>query len=189
MAWLANSYIPVSEAADAVQQAAVSTENVESISHELHNVFSELMPLAPVMIVSLTAIVVMLLTAIKRNHNLVATTTVIGLNLAALYILFVLLAGQFAPANVMNLFLVDPFTMLYQFVIIVAALACSTLSHAYIETYKDNREELYILMLTSVAGAMLMVASSHYASFFISLELMSILYTAYWRIHINALNR
>ena len=88
--------------------------------------FSELMPLAPVMIVSLTAIVVMLLTAIKRNHNLVATTTVIGLNLAALYILFVLLAGQFAPANVMNLFLVDPFTMLYQFVIIVAALACST---------------------------------------------------------------
>src|SRR5690606_41204834 len=39
---------------------------------------------------------------------------------------------------------------------------------------KDNREELYILMLISVAGAMLMVASSHYASFFISLELMSI---------------
>jgi NADH-quinone oxidoreductase subunit N len=50
--------------------------------------FSELMPLAPVMIVSLTAIVVMLLTAIKRNHNLVATTTVIGLNLAAFYIIF-----------------------------------------------------------------------------------------------------
>ncbi|ENW87274.1 NADH-quinone oxidoreductase subunit N [Acinetobacter pseudolwoffii] len=136
--------------------------------------FSELMPLAPVMIVSLTAIVVMLLTAIKRNHNLVATTTVIGLNLAAFYIIFVLLAGVFAPANVMNLFIVDPFTMLYQFVILVAALACSTLSHAYIETYKDNREELYILMLISVAGAMLMVASSHYASFFISLELMSI---------------
>ena len=87
--------------------------------------FSELMPLAPVMIVSLTAIVVMLLTAIKRNHNLVATTTVIGLNLAAFYIIFVLLAGVFAPANVMNLFIVDPFTMLYQFVILIAALACS----------------------------------------------------------------
>ena len=136
--------------------------------------FSELMPLAPVMIVALTAIVAMLVTAVKRNHNLVATTTVIGLNLAALYMIFVLLAGKFAPANVMNLFIVDPFTMLYQFVILIAALACSTLSHAYIETYKDNREELYILMLCSVAGAMLMVASTHYASFFISLELMSI---------------
>ena len=81
---------------------------------------------------------------------------------------------SFAPANVMGMFMVDSFTMFYQFVMLIAALACCTLSHAYIETYKDNREELYILMLASVTGAMLMVASSHYASFFISLELMSI---------------
>jgi NADH-quinone oxidoreductase subunit N len=69
--------------------------------------------------------------------------------------------------------MVDAFTLLYQVIILIAALACCTLSHAY-ESYKDNREELYILMLSSVTGAMLMVASSHYASFFISLELMSI---------------
>ena len=42
--------------------------------------FSELMPLAPVMIVALTSVVVMLLIAIKRNHNLIATTTVVGLS-------------------------------------------------------------------------------------------------------------
>ena len=136
--------------------------------------FSELMPLAPVMIVSLTSIVVMLLIAIKRNHNLIATVTVVGLNLAGLDVLFMMFGGAFAPSNVMGMFTIDPFTLLYQLVTILAALACCTLSHAYIENYKDNREELYILMLISVAGAMLMVASSHYASFFISLELMSI---------------
>ena len=139
--------------------------------------FSELMPLAPVMIVALTTIVAMLLTAIKRNHNLIATASVVGLNLAAIYIvcsMFGKFGLSFAPANVMGMFMVDSFTMFYQFVMLIAALACCTLSHAYIETYKDNREELYILMLASVTGAMLMVASSHYASFFISLELMSI---------------
>ncbi len=136
--------------------------------------FSELMPLAPVMIVALTAIIVMILTAIKRNHNLIATASVVGLNLAAAYLLLMMFGGNFAPASVMGMFMIDPFTLLYQLVILIAALACSTLSHAYIETYKDNREELYILMLCSVAGAMLMVSSSHYASFFISLELMSI---------------
>lgn len=139
--------------------------------------FSELMPLAPVMIVALTTIVVMLLTAIKRNHNLIATTSVVGLNLAAIYIvcsMFGKFGLSFAPANVMGMFMVDSFTMFYQFVMLIAALACCTLSHAYIESYKDNREELYILMLASVTGAMLMVSSSHYASFFISLELMSI---------------
>ncbi len=136
--------------------------------------FSTIMPLAPVMIVALTTVVVMLLIAIKRNHNLIATTSVVGLNLAALYILLELFGGKFVPANVMGMFMVDPFTLFYQFMILVASLACCTLSHAYIETYKDNREELYLLLLASVAGAMLMVASSHYASFFISLELMSI---------------
>ena len=136
--------------------------------------FSELMPLAPVMIVALTAIVVMILTAIKRIHNLIATASVVGLNLAVIDILFMMFGGAYAPSNVMNMFMVDPFTLLYQLMILIAALACCTLSHAYIETYKDNREELYILMLISVAGAMLMVTSSHYASFFISLELMSI---------------
>ncbi len=57
--------------------------------------FSELMPLAPVMIVALTAIVVMLLTAIKRNHNLMATS--IGdwfKPCCVLYHLLVLLAGD-----------------------------------------------------------------------------------------------
>ena len=136
--------------------------------------FSELMPLAPVMIVALTAIVVMILTAIKRNHNLIATVSVIGLNLALANILITMFGSELLPKNVMGLFIVDPFALLYQVVILVAALACCTLSHAYIDSYKDNREELYILMLISVAGAMLMVSSAHFASFFISLELMSI---------------
>ncbi len=90
------------------------------------------MPLAPVMIVALTAVVVMLLISIKRNHNLIATTSVVGLNLAALYILLELFGGKFVPANVMSMFMVDPFTMFYQFMILVASLACCTLSHAYI---------------------------------------------------------
>ena len=136
--------------------------------------FSQLMPLAPVMIVALTAVVVMILIAIKRNHNLIATASVVGLNLAAAYILITMFGGHFVPSNVMGMFMIDPFTLIYQLLIIVASLACCTLSHAYIETYKDNREELYLLLLISVSGAMLMVASAHYASFFISLELMSI---------------
>ncbi|MCH4248761.1 MAG: NADH-quinone oxidoreductase subunit NuoN [Acinetobacter populi] len=135
--------------------------------------FSELLPLAPVMIVAVTAIIVMLLVALKRNHTLAATVSVIGLNLSAFLILRDLWVGV-APANVMGLFTVDPFAHIYMLMILVAALACCTLSHAYIDSYKDNKEELYILLLSSVAGAMLMVSSTHYASFFISLELMSI---------------
>ena len=72
--------------------------------------FSELMPLAPAMIVALTAVVVMLLIAIKRNHNLIATTTVVGLNLSVILIAYTMFSGHFVPAKVMGMFMVDPFT-------------------------------------------------------------------------------
>ena len=75
--------------------------------------FNELMPLAPVMIVALTAIVTMILIAIKRNHNLVATTVVIGLNLALASILLTLFGAEFQHASVMNLFMVDRFGLLH----------------------------------------------------------------------------
>lgn len=133
-------------------------------------------PLMPVIIVALTAIIVMILTAIKRSHHIIATVSVVGLNIALVYLVVhgLNLEDGFINPNIMNLFMVDSFTQLYQIMILIAALACCTLSHAYIEGYNDHKEEVYILMLFSVVGAMLMVASSHYASFFISLELMSI---------------
>ena len=62
---------------------------------------------------ALTAIVVMLLISIKRNHNLIATTSVVGLNLAAIFIAYTAYTGHYAPVNVMGMFMVDPFTMLF----------------------------------------------------------------------------
>lgn len=139
----------------------------------------ELRPLAPVLFVAITAVVVMLLTAIKRNHTLIATATVVGLNLTLLYMILSWTGYYGTPvfpesASIMGMFTFDSFTMFYQMLILVGALGCCTLSHAYINGYEGQREELYILMLFSVVGAMLMVASSHYVSFFVSLELMSI---------------
>lgn len=135
--------------------------------------FSELFALTPVIIVAVTAIIAMLLIAIKRNHTLVATATVVGLNLAALSIVRELWLGT-GPTNIMGIFTIDAFAYIYMLMILIAALACCTLAHAYIDSYKDQKEELYLLLLVSIVGAMLMVASTHYASFFISLETMSI---------------
>src|SRR5699024_5096648 len=57
---------------------------------------------------------------------------------------------------------------------LVASLACSTLSHAYLDTYPDRREEFYLLLLCSTLGAMTLVAACHMASLFIGLELLSV---------------
>ena len=77
---------------------------------------SELMPLAPVLIVAVTAIIAMLLVALKRNHTLVATVSVIGRNLAVAYIIWQFWQGV-QPSNVMGLFTVDPFALIYMIMI------------------------------------------------------------------------
>jgi NADH-quinone oxidoreductase subunit N len=134
--------------------------------------FGDLLPLMPVFIVSLTAIVVMLLIAIKRHHTLSATVTVLGLNAALGWIVWVFSNG--APASVMALFMVDGFALFYMALILVAGLACCTLAHAYIHDYRDNKEELYILLLVAIAGGMLLVSAQNMLSFFIGLELLSV---------------
>ena len=40
--------------------------------------------------------------------------------------------------------------------------------------FPDNREELYLLLLLSLIGAMVLVSSRHFASLFIGLEMLSI---------------
>jgi len=131
-----------------------------------------LLPLMPVFIVSMTSILVMLLISIKRHHTLSATVTVFGLNAALAWIIFYFMNGT--PASVMGLFMVDGFALFYMALILVAGLACCTLSHAYIHDYQDNKEELYILLLIAIAGALLLVSAQNMSSFFIGLELLSV---------------
>lgn len=131
-----------------------------------------LLPLMPVFIVSMTSILVMLLISIKRHHTLSATVTVLGLNAALAWIIFYFMNGS--PASVMGLFMIDGFSLFYMALILVAGLACCTLSHAYIHDYQDNKEELYTLLLIAIAGGLLLVSAQNMASFFIGLELLSV---------------
>jgi NADH-quinone oxidoreductase subunit N len=131
--------------------------------------------LAPLLITSITVVVVMLGIAWRRNHSQSFLLTVAGLNLALLSIYPAL---KVAPLVVTPLLQIDSFALLYIGIILVSTLACVTLAHAYLGEgkagYPGNREELYLLILMAAAGGMVLVASQHLASLFIGLELLSV---------------
>nr|WP_314583254.1 NADH-quinone oxidoreductase subunit NuoN [uncultured Pseudomonas sp.] len=131
--------------------------------------------LAPLLITSITIVVVMLGIAWRRNHSQSFLLTVAGLNLALLSIYPAL---KVAPLVVTPLLQIDSFALLYIGIILVSTLACVTLAHAYLGEgkagYPGNREELYLLILLSAAGGMVLVAAQHLASLFIGLELLSV---------------
>jgi NADH-quinone oxidoreductase subunit N len=139
-----------------------------------HLNIEQLLALAPLILVTLTTVVVMLQIAFKRHHRLTAGITVAGLNLALLSVLWLAATRDVAAIEVTPLLIVDGYALLYMGLVLVTTLGVLTLCHAYFEGYDGNREELYLLLTMATLGALVMVAARHFASFFIGLELLSI---------------
>jgi len=144
--------------------------------HAVEFTLQHLIALLPLLVTSLTAVVVMLAIAAKRNHALTFILSVIGLNLALLSLIPTL---EVAPLEVTPLLLIDKFACYYMALVLAASLACITLIHAYLggasgKGYPGNREELYLLVLLSAAGGLVLVSAQHLAGLFIGLELLSV---------------
>ena len=131
----------------------------------------QLIALLPMLIVGLTVVVVMLSIAWRRNHFVNATLAVVGLNLALFSLYFV---GQAGPMDVTPLLRVDGFSMLYTGLVILASLATCTFAYPWLETYPDNREEFYLLVLIAALGGIVLASANHLASMFIGIELISL---------------
>ncbi|KQO37719.1 NADH-quinone oxidoreductase subunit NuoN [Pseudomonas chengduensis] len=144
--------------------------------HAVDFTLQHLIALLPLLVTSLTAVVVMLAIAAKRNHALTFILSVVGLNLALLSLIPAL---EVAPLEVTPLLLIDTFACYYMALVLAASLACVTLIHAYLggesgKGYPGNREELYLLVLLSAAGGLVLVSAQHLAGLFIGLELLSV---------------
>lgn len=144
--------------------------------HAVEFTLQHLIALLPLLVTSLTAIVVMLAIAARRNHAMTFILSVVGLNLALLSLIPALEVG---PIEVTPLLLIDAFACYYMGLVLAASLACITLIHAYLggnsgKGYPGNREELYLLVLLSAAGGLVLVSAQHLAGLFIGLELLSV---------------
>src|SRR5581483_6171193 len=152
--------------------------------------------LAPILIVSFTIMWVMVAIAFRRHHWWNATVVAVGLNVAlvsATYLVLPQLADQLPaylqgpiakmlayfghpplPQTVTPLLIIDSYACFYMGLVLAAGLATATLTFAYMEGYKSNQEEVYILLALSALGGLVVVCSRHFAAFFIGLELLSL---------------
>jgi NADH-quinone oxidoreductase subunit N len=127
--------------------------------------------LLPILITAGTAIFVMMAIAVRRNHWWNATFCVAGLNVA---LGSVIVATYVVPQAVTPLLVVDGFALFYYGLILILTLATATLSHAYLEGYPGHKEEHYILLSIAALGALVLASSTHFASFFLGLEILSV---------------
>ena len=131
----------------------------------------DLLSLLPLVITAGTAVVVMLTVALRRSHRLTAGLTLLGL---AAGCASVAVAWGQAPGPITTLLVVDRYGLLYTAMILAATLVTAMLSYPYLAAREGKREEYYILLLLATMGAATLAASTHFASFFLGLELLSV---------------
>ncbi len=132
----------------------------------------DLLSILPLIILAGGLLLTMILMAFKRNHELIfsATVTIV----AASFIAVVYITGL--PYSIGNLFLIDRFALFFQSIILLATLLVAVFSYIGLEKFftEMRKEEYYLLLMLAALGASSIVISSHFISFFVSLELLSI---------------
>lgn len=125
----------------------------------------------PLMITGGTAIIVLIAIAIHRSHALAALITLAGFcaSFATLWSV-----ASIVPRQVTPLLIVDRYGVFYLGLMLGAAIFVTLLSYEYLERQPGIHEEYYVLLLLSALGAETIVISSHFASFFLGLELLSV---------------
>ncbi|MGJ3352899.1 NADH-quinone oxidoreductase subunit NuoN [Providencia sp. Je.9.19] len=140
----------------------------------------ELIAILPLMIVGLTAVVVMLSIAWRRDHLTSAGLTAFGFAVALLSLIWIngytLNSGTISllPKEVTSLILVDGFALFYSALVLIAGIGTCIYAYHWLEGFGDNKEEFYLLLAIAVSGGVLLSMSNHMASMFIGIELISL---------------
>ncbi|AMG65452.1 TPA: NADH-quinone oxidoreductase subunit NuoN [Providencia stuartii] len=131
----------------------------------------QLIAILPLLIVGLTAVVVMLSIAWRRDHLTSATLTVFGFAVALLSLFFI---AEGLPIEVTPLIRVDGYAMFYSALVLIAGMATSIFAFHWLEGFNDNKEEFHLLLAIAVTGGVLLSMANHMASMFIGIELISL---------------
>ena len=132
--------------------------------------------LLPMIIVTMTSVLVMLAAAFFPSHPLSNRLTLSGLVLAFASLFWI---EDLLPQQVTPLIIVDRFALFYSGLILACGAAITVFSLNYF-TASDrqrayvNAAEFYILLLVAILGAMVLVSCNHFGSFFIGLELLGV---------------
>jgi len=124
--------------------------------------------LLPLLLIAATSVVVLLAIAVRRNHAAAFALTLAGLAAGFCSTFFT------PPGQATQLLLMDRYAFFFMGLLIAASFFIALLSYGYLAAREGNKEEFYVLLLVATLGAMTLTASSHFASLFLGIEILSV---------------
>jgi NADH-quinone oxidoreductase subunit N len=137
----------------------------------------DLVTLLPLIVVAAASIATLLVVAFNRNHEITVAITLSGLALAFISLLVI---SDKVPRQITPLLIIDSYALFYLGLLFAASFVVVLLSYGYLaggpdeDKLEENPEEFYLLLLLATLGAAVLVVSSHFVSFFLGLETLSV---------------
>ncbi len=132
---------------------------------------ADLTLILPFIVIAATALIIMLMISFYRCHILAAFLTLGGITLSFFSLT---LSYPLLPRQVTSLLILDHYAVFYSGLILAASFLITALSYGYLQKQGGDREEFYILLLLAIFGSTVLVASNHFASLFLGLEILSV---------------
>jgi NADH-quinone oxidoreductase subunit N len=132
---------------------------------------SQLAALSPLIILGFAPVVLLAVLIFVRSHAVTAVLAIIALAGTGVALVRVYACG---PCRITPLIVFDSFAAAYIGLILGAAVVVILISYAYMQRFRGNREEYYILLLLATFGASVLASSAHFASFFLGYEILSV---------------
>jgi NADH-quinone oxidoreductase subunit N len=130
----------------------------------------DLNPLMPLLIVTATAIIAMLMIGIRRSYLLTGAIAITGLLIAAIVAATMM---SYTNQQLTPLLIIDQYSLFFTLLICAAAMFIAILSFPYFFNLDDHKEEYYLLLVVATIGAIVMVSSNHFVSALLGLETLS----------------
>lgn len=133
--------------------------------------YADFQAISPMLITGYMALVVMVVVAFKPSQKLAFWLTLTGLAVAFASVFY---AAQATPRNVTPLLRIDGYSLYFTGLILASAILSVLVCSRYMTNHEKRGEGFYPLVLFAVLGMLALVSSSHFVSFFLGLETLSI---------------
>ncbi|HEY0897741.1 MAG TPA: NADH-quinone oxidoreductase subunit N [Sphingobacteriaceae bacterium] len=131
----------------------------------------DLFVLSPFLILAGGAVLIMLLIALKLTHRKIQVISLIIFLFAFISLYFIEVS---LPHAVPPLLIMDGFSAFMIGLILFSGLVINIFSYIYFEEKEEGPKEYYVLLLLATLGACTLAMSSHFASLFLGLEILTV---------------
>jgi NADH-quinone oxidoreductase subunit N len=132
---------------------------------------ADLLALSPYIALAATAVVVMLVSAFFGSHRLLLGLTLAGLAAAFACVLIVAESGARRATTLLR---VDGLSLYFTGLLVIVTVAAVAVAYGYLKKTERRQGDFYVLVTLATLGAVVLLASTHFASLFLGLEVLTV---------------